>query len=494
MKPLLSPDSPTIGGRPKQTPSLRCGGVLPACGLIVALSPWMFAQNPSKSPSPQNNTRVEPVVHYIEGSVKEHLTLHPVESVRIELQDPSTGNVLADTETGADGKFILAGVAIPPGKYRVRAGLTNYENQEQEIAIAPSTARHAPVSFVLKCKPVEGTLVHHSVVRVFYATDRREGRAKLKWSHRISYDNVRDVRGTLSLGVCSVNVPETHQPTGIEKPPLWKLEFRPSPDRYLLVQSIQPETTDAFFRQLSAQVAASQEKEAFVFVHGYGLSFESAVQRTAQLAYDLGFRGAPILYSWASEASWYGYLTDEQRVRVTVDDLRNFLREVAQSSGAGTVHLIAHSMGNRALLTVLQQLQSESEKQSALVPFRDVILAAPDVDRSEFIRLVPQIRQTNRRITLYVSSADQVLLISQRLFHHETRAGEAGRDIIVLPGVDTIDVTRASVDMLGHSYYGNNRPVLRDLVHIFENHGTPREGLARALAGSLQYWVLTPDH
>jgi hypothetical protein len=73
------------------------------------------------------------------------------------------------------------------------------------------------------------------------------------------------------------------------------------------------------------------------------------------------------------------------------------------------------------------------------------------------------------------------------------RAGEAGASIIVLPSVDTIDITRTSIDLLGHSYYGNNRPVLRDLSHIFENERAPRPGLERTVAGSLAYWLLLPQ-
>lgn len=462
--------------------------------LFLSLSSSALVSGGARDVPPKAAEQTQPVAFFLEGTVKDHFKLQPVDNVRVELRERSTGEIVADTETGADGKFFLAGLAIQPGKYVVKVTLTNYRSEQQEITIEADPKPIEPISFVLTCKVVEGAPMRHSVVRVFYATDRREGRATLKWVNRLSYQNARDPRGRLSLGVCDVGVPETHQPTGIEKPSIWKFEFRPNPDKHLIVESVQPETKDAFFRQVSSQVAASEAKDAFVFVHGYGLSFESAVQRTAQLAYDLGFHGAPILYSWASEASWLGYLADEERVKLTVDDLRSFLQDLAQRSGARTVHLIAHSMGNRALLGALQQLLAGSPKRAASVPFRDVVFAAPDVDRSEFIRAAQKLNQPNRRMTLYVSSSDQVLLVSQKLFHHEPRAGEAGRDIIVLPGVDTIDVTRTNVDMLGHSYYGNNRPVVRDLSYIFKNQGTPRQGLAQAFAGSLVYWLLTPNN
>jgi esterase/lipase superfamily enzyme len=453
-----------------------------------------LAQEAPKAAPPKDAGPTQAAAVFLQGTVKDHLKLQPVNSVRVELRDPARDQVLADTETDAEGKFFLASQALPPGKYVIRVSLTNYRSETQEITIEANSKPIEPISFVLTCKQVEGAPMRHSVVRVFYATDRREGRATLKWTDRLSYQNVRDPQGKLSLGICDVSIPETHQPTGIEKPSIWKFEFRPNPDKHLIVQSVQPETKDAFFKQVSSQVAASEAKDAFVFVHGYGLSFESAVQRTAQLAYDLGFHGAPILYSWASEASWLGYLADQESVKLTVDDLRSFLQDVAQRSGARNVHLIAHSMGSRALLAALLQVQGESAKTAASSPFRDVVFAAPDVDRSEFIQAARKLNQPNRRMTLYVSSSDQALLVSQKLFHHEARAGEAGRDLIVLPGVDTIDVTRTNVDTLGHSYYGNNRPVVRDLSQIFDNYGTPRQGLAQAFAGPLVYWLLTPSN
>jgi esterase/lipase superfamily enzyme len=474
----------------KTRTNARCRLLVFAASIaLLAISYWALAQNPPK-PAPTSNA--QSAVAYIEGSVQEHVKLQPVDGVQVELRDTETSEVLAGTETGADGKFMLPVAGLKPGKYIVRISLTSFEDQDQPVTIAPDGLAPPPVLFIMRCLVPATPPVKHSVVRVFYATDRRQGRSLVKWTDRIGYDNVRDPNGKLTLGASDVNIPETHQPTGIEHPSLLKLEFRPNPGRHVIVEKVEPAAKDDFFKAVAQQVAASENKDAFVFVHGFGLSFEAAVQRTAQVTYDLGFHGAPILYSWSSEGSLLGYLTDQQRVQATVDDLQNFLTELSQRSGAKTIHLIAHSMGNRALLKALLRMNADPQK-GIPAPFRDVILAAPDVDRSEFIRDVQQLSQPSRHITLYVSSSDQLLLISQHLFHHETRAGEAGQSIVVLPSVDTIDITRTSIDLLGHSYYGNNRPVLRDLAHIFANQGAPRPGLEKVLAGSLSYWLLLPQ-
>ena len=38
--------------------------------------------------------------------------------------------------------------------------------------------------------------------------------------------------------------------------------------------------------------------EVLVFLHGHSVTFGEALRQTAQLAFDLVFEGAPILYSW----------------------------------------------------------------------------------------------------------------------------------------------------------------------------------------------------
>ena len=104
----------------------------------------------------------------------------------------------------------------------------------------------------------------------------------------------------------------------------------------------------SFFDKLSSRIAKSHRKEAFVFVHGFNVTFEDAARRTAQLAYDLGFKGAPILYSWPSKGSLFSYAADEATIDWTVPHLKEFLEEIAFKSGAEVLHIIAQSMGNRA--------------------------------------------------------------------------------------------------------------------------------------------------
>ena len=78
----------------------------------------------------------------------------------------------------------------------------------------------------------------------------------------------------------------------------------------------------------SRGVLAAPRPEVFVFVHGYNVTFEGAAQRTAQIAYDLKFSGAPIFYSWPSQARTLEYTVDDQPLydRLTVETWYNNTR------------------------------------------------------------------------------------------------------------------------------------------------------------------------
>jgi len=160
-------------------------------------------------------------------------------------------------------------------------------------------------------------------------------------------------RGTLELGTCQVSIPKHHREGQVERPSVFKLEFREDPRQHVVLLDVHEESPEAFYTGLRARVQGSPRKEAFVFVHGFNVTFENAARRTAQLAYDLDFQGAPIFYSWPSQGGLLQYAVDETNAVWTVPHLKELLTGVARQSDAESVHLIAHSMGNRALTSAL---------------------------------------------------------------------------------------------------------------------------------------------
>lgn len=302
-----------------------------------------------------------------------------------------------------------------------------------------------------------------------------------------------NARGPVELGTCEVTIPKQHEVGQVERPSIFRLEFREDPTQHVILQSVTPEPTDAFFTKLRVHVENSAQKEAFVFVHGFNVTFEAAAQRTAQMAYDLQFQGAPIFFSWPSQGGLLQYTVDETNVVWTVPHLKEFLRDVARRSGARSVHLIAHSMGNRALTAALQAMTYEA--QETLPKFREVVLTAPDIDAEIFRRdIAPAVVRTADRVTLYASSNDEALVLSKQL-HGYARAGDSGEGLLLLSGIDTIDVSSVDTSLLGHSYYGENRSVLDDLWDLLHEAKPPgqRRWLLQKTWDNMKYWVFVVD-
>jgi esterase/lipase superfamily enzyme len=118
---------------------------------------------------------------------------------------------------------------------------------------------------------------------------------------------------------------------------------------------------------------------------------------------------------------------------------------------------------------------------------------APDVDRSRFIRLAPQVAASAHRVTVYVSSRDVALMASRRVADGNDRAGQAGRSLVILPPMQTVDASTVETDMLGHSYYVA-QPVMDDLVSVIRNRLEPNSRrLVRMRRGQQRYWRF-PQH
>ena len=300
-------------------------------------------------------------------------------------------------------------------------------------------------------------------------------------------------RGTLQMGTCQVSIPKGHQLGELESPSVFKFEFVEDPSKHVVLLSVERQEEDRFFADLKARVDDSRRKEAFVFVHGFNVTFEAAARRTAQLTRDLEFDGAPIFYSWPSQGGLLQYSVDETNAAWTIPNLKQFLLAVAQRSGAESVHLVAHSMGNRPLTAALQSLAAESQDGSRL--FHEVILTAPDIDAEVFRRdIAPAIIRTADRVTLYASSNDKALNASKQ-YHGYPRAGESGANLVIVPGVDTVDVSAIDSSLIGHSYYGSNDTVVADMIDLLVASKPPdlRRWLKPALLGQHRYWVFLAD-
>ncbi|MCM2374101.1 alpha/beta hydrolase [Aporhodopirellula aestuarii] len=297
-------------------------------------------------------------------------------------------------------------------------------------------------------------------------------------------------RGQLVRGVCRVTIPKTHTRGTVERPSLLKFEVSENQSKHVVLTSVDELDGDAFTRRMSEELEAAEQPDLMVFIHGYNVDFESAVLRTAQIAVDLPFRGVPVCYSWPSQGTLLGYPVDENNAAWTVGHLKEFLNELVDESGAKSIHVVAHSMGNRAMTAAMQQMSLSRQDDEPI--FDRVVLAAPDVDADLFRKdLAGALTEVAEQVTLYASSDDQALVASKAV-HGYPRAGETGEFLVVVPGVDTIDVSGIDLSLLGHSYYGDSEPILRDLYEVLLSRlpAYKRSSLISKDYQSQVYWQL----
>lgn len=298
-------------------------------------------------------------------------------------------------------------------------------------------------------------------------------------------------RGVLTRGICDVTVPDSHRRGLVERPSLLKFEFREDQKEHIVLTSAVELSQEDFTGRLTQTLQGSPGRDLLVFIHGFNVGFEDAVQRTAQIAVDLPFEGVPICYSWPSQGSLIGYSVDENNSEWTIPHLEQFLLELAQDSGAKSINVIAHSMGNRVMTAAMQHI-SRSLAADAAAPFDRIVLAAPDVDADRFRRdFAPALLRVGKQVTLYASSDDQALIASKQV-HGYPRAGESGANIVVVPGIETIDVSGIDLSLLGHSYYGDSESMLRDLFGVVRARlpAPQRNSLVSRQSGPHVYWQL----
>jgi esterase/lipase superfamily enzyme/nucleoid DNA-binding protein len=353
----------------------------------------------------------------------------------------------------------------------------------EQISIPPRIPGFKPKESLLESLIAESSIL----VRVFYGTDR------LETGKKDASDYYGSDRGSgLRFGMCAVTVPKDHRIGQLESPSIWKLEFREDPAKHVVLKEVTPLPPEDFYAQLKSGIGESGRKEALVFVHGFNVTFEDAVRRTAQIAYDLKFDGAPVCYSWPSKGtlSLAGYRYDATNIQWTAAHLEQFLADIAARSGAQAIHLIAHSMGNQALTAALDNI-ARGMRAGAPPAFTEVMLTAPDIDADVFVQLAAEFKAAAERVTLYASSNDKALKISKQYHGDYARAGDTSGKVVIVPGVDTIDVSAVDTNLVGHFYYGDNDSVLADMFYVIKDKKPPKDRfrLVPKQSPAGQYWV-----
>jgi len=117
--------------------------------------------------------------------------------------------------------------------------------------------------------------------------------------------------------------------------------------------------------------------------------------------------------------------------------------------------MMAHSMGNRALLKALEAISPgiTGERADGHTAIDKRVFAPPDVDARVFMQSLDKIAALDVHKTLYASQKDKVIRASKRI-HKCARAGFLPPVTIVegIGTIDTIDASGVEGAFSGHTY------------------------------------------
>lgn len=253
-------------------------------------------------------------------------------------------------------------------------------------------------------------------------------------------------------------------------------------------------------------------KDTLVFIHGFNVSFTSAMLAAARLAAGVTLNGKPVnvvLFSWPSDGKavpLMSYYSDREDARASGPalaraflKLREFLDDLDKDDYCqGRVHLLTHSMGAYVLRNGLQAALAKDPK-SLIRVFEQILLAAPDEDDDAFetdakLALLPRL---GRQVTVYFNPNDKALIISDTTKANPDRLGSDGPRLIdLIPKkvvlVDCRNVAGSADPIVEHGYFNRSLAMAADIGAVLL--GTPPESITnRAFVDHERAWRIVAE-
>jgi esterase/lipase superfamily enzyme len=182
-----------------------------------------------------------------------------------------------------------------------------------------------------------------------------------------------------------------------------------------------PDATDKFAKIINAQLARSQKKDIYIYVHGFKVVYEYPVLVAAELWHFLGYDGVFIAYAWPSTPSNLAYIKDSDTSAGYARNFRLLLEFLAKKTRVENIHVLGYSNGTRLVTRAMEQLALINTGKSAEEMYknhriRNVILVGSDLDRGVFGSYAADgLLNVSKHLTIYMSDYDKALGMSQFL-------------------------------------------------------------------------------
>jgi esterase/lipase superfamily enzyme len=320
-------------------------------------------------------------------------------------------------------------------------------------ALALSACGGEQRSLLLTASEKQGDAV--GKVRIFVATTREAADLPQYFNGERS--------SKLAFARLDITVPRTHKAGDLELPDIGAAA---DPAKHFAVVDVNrldlPPIVAEVKREIQRRPAT--ERDVLVFVHGYNTNFADAAYRFAQIIYDSGFKGVPVLFTWPSRGQLLQYPYDRESAFYSRDFLEANLHAISRDLGTTRIDILAHSMGTLLTLEAVRQAAIRGDGSFG-GKLRDIILAAPDVDLDVFRT---QMRQIKRPVTVFVSADDRALAFSRRFAGDKTRLGAiSAKDTEIVVeleklGARIIDLSEISTDdRLNHAKFASSAKIVQ---------------------------------
>ena len=304
-------------------------------------------------------------------------------------------------------------------------------------------------------QPVAGTVPGAHVVDMLVATTRARS----------------DVPGVVfsgerGAGLTMENIIVSIPPDSVRKPGavIYPKRNPGNPANEFVALKVEPldkaESVDWFRR------VAGPKGRLLIFVHGFNSTYEEAVMRFAQISYDTRVNAAPVLFTWPSKGSIFGYLYDRESANFSRRALESLIEQAGKDPRVGEITIMAHSMGSWLAMEALQQVAIRQGKLPEKL--RNIVLASPDLDVDVFREQLDEIGPEQARITIFTSQDDRALLVSRRLAGGVQRLGSVDltqpdvQAAFDKRGIDVVDLTQVRAgDSLNHTKFAESADVVQ---------------------------------
>lgn len=246
----------------------------------------------------------------------------------------------------------------------------------------------------------------------------------------------------------------------------WPRKLPPNPATDFAALKAEEIDQKAAEKWLNSSVRKSPDRSVLVFIHGFNNIFGDAVFRFAQIVHDSGASSVPVLVTWPSRGSLLAYGYDRESTNYTRNAVEKLFQYLARDPEIKEVSILAHSMGNWLALESLRQMAIRNGGLPA--KFKNVMLAAPDVDVDVFRSQIADMGKQQPRFTLFVSRDDRALAVSRRVWGNVSRLGAIDpeqppyKEELAASDITVIDLTKVKAgDDLHHTKFAESPQIVQ---------------------------------